>query len=203
MFQFCTQRGSIYILRVKGELGENEESASSATSKFPIRHFCTEQTAEQSLIYLKELSVARCKSQVAPARCSQSDHLTPPKGVSRYHRGDNGAPLRRGACQAHLPRPRRVDEAQYLAEGARHAHRPSHSRLGGGDWGGRPWQLRLGSALRVLACESRGPVPTISELADPRQVTVRSEAPIPFCKTKRPQDSDPPRCYLPAEVLLL
>lgn len=70
--------------------------------------------------------------------------------------------------------------------------------------GARLWQLRLGSALRILVCESRGPVPAISELADlRRQVTVLSEPQFSFCTTKRLQGSDPPRCYLRAEVLLL
>lgn len=47
-----------------------------------IRHSCTEQTPEQSLIYLKERCVAQYKSQVARDFCSQTDPLTPPKGVS-------------------------------------------------------------------------------------------------------------------------
>lgn len=51
-------------------------------SSLSIRHSCTEQTPEQSLIYLKEICVAQYKSQVACDFCSQTDHLTPPKGVS-------------------------------------------------------------------------------------------------------------------------
>lgn len=111
------------MFRVKRELGKNEEAAPSATSKFSVQ-----QTPEQSLIYLKELCVARYKSQVAPDFCSQTDPLTPPKGV--YITGDNGVPLGSGEPAKHICRVWKC-EAQYLAEGARSAHQPSRSTRGG------------------------------------------------------------------------
>lgn len=61
---FACKEGAFTVLSVKGELGENEEAAPAATSKFSIRHF--RRTPEQSLVYLKELCVARRRSQVAP-----------------------------------------------------------------------------------------------------------------------------------------
>lgn len=61
----------------------------------------------------------------------------------------------------------------------------------------------LSSAQRALNCELRVPVPAISELADLRQLPPTSEPQFSFCKMRRLQDSDPPRCHLRADVLPL
>lgn len=71
------------MFRVKGEFGENEEAVPSTTSNFSVHQIALPRPdPKQSLIYLKVLCVAPCKSQVAPDFCFQTDYLTPPKGVS-------------------------------------------------------------------------------------------------------------------------
>lgn len=98
-----------------------------------IRHFCPEQTPEQSVIYLKELCVAPYKSQVAPDFCSQTDHLTPPKGVSRIPSQAIAVHLSAlGSMPSASATSRRANEAPYLAEGKERPTTPAITDLGEG-----------------------------------------------------------------------
>lgn len=160
-------------------------------SSLSIRHSCTEYTPEQSLIYLTEICVAQYKSQVARDFCSQTDHLTPPKGVST---------IPSQAITVHLSALGSLPSTSALSGRVSDTcvHHSSHSRLGSGVWG---WECAtsLGSGQRALVCESRAPVPTTSELGDLRHVTATSEPQFPICNIRRLQATDPPRLSSPPE----
>lgn len=141
--------------------------------------------------------MARYQSQVAPDFCSQTDHLTPPKGVSTI---PSPVITVRLSVLGRLPSASAVsgivNEAQYLPT------TPAILDLGVGV-GGWAVATSLGSTQRVLVCEFRVPVPAISELADLRQVTATPEPQFSICTTRGLEDSDPLRCHLRAKVLLL
>lgn len=80
-----------------------------------------------------------------------------------------------------------MSEAQYLAEGERRAHHLKPFQTWGWEVGGG----NFAGFSRVLVCETRVPVPVISELADLRQVAATSEPQYSICKMSRLQDPDP------------
>ena len=116
---------------------------------------------------MKVLCVAPCKSQVAPDFCSQTDYLTPPKGVSTIPSQEITVYLLAlGSLLDSSVVSGRLSLNQHLEE--RRAHPPTcrGAVMGCGDCDG---------FSRVQICESRVPVSAISELIDLRQVTVTSE----------------------------
>lgn len=164
------------------------------------RHFCPGRNP-RTKSHLSERAM-RGKVQVSSGSWflfSDWSFNTSPGRLHDTITGDNGAPLSSGEPVSASALLGSVSEVQYLAERERLAHQPSHSRRG--EW----WEVAasLSSAQRVLICEFQVPVPAISDLADLRQLSPTSEPQFSFCKMRRLQDSDPPRCHLHAEVLPL